>query len=156
MESYSHTLHTYCYILTPCTPMHAMSSIHNLHVLHACIDLSQPWLTHTRGTLIFMCDTTNLNWGMTQGHMLTCHSIMCVTWCLVHVCHMLICWHDPCATCWHVLIHTWDHLFICDMSHWYATWLIHMWHDSFMWTWLIHMWHDSSIGDITHSCGTWS
>jgi len=70
--------------------------------------------------------------------------------------------------------------FICDTTHPYATWLICMWHDSFIWEarqvaaviehdsfvfvpCFIHMWHDSFIRDMTHlyvwhdsfTCVTW-
>jgi len=51
---------------------------------------------------------------------------------------------------------------MCDMTYWYVTCLVHVWHDALMcdmnhWcaTWLIHIWYDWFIRDMTRRYATW-
>ena len=102
------------------------------HVWYTCVTwlvdmhfIFGPWLvdTHYSPAICWPCTTS-------ASSVIPSRS---VTW-RFHICRdsFTCAMTLPCATC-----------LKCDMTHSYATWFIHGWHDSLVATWLVHTWHNS-------------
>jgi len=149
-------------------------------LIHICdVTLSYVWRVSWPSRVeAFACVTQRIcaTWLILMWH----DSFECVTW-LILMCDMTHShvWHDLTISVtglFHIcdMPHDYVEAFtcqarnICDMTHSYVTWLILMWHDSFVLvTWLVvmcdtahfHAWHDSFISvtwlidmcDMTHS-----